>query len=349
MTRARRRVRRVASVAAASAAAIGIGLAGLVPLAWRGSVALAEVQSPLSPLPTPPALDPARVKLGEALFHDPILSSRQALACNSCHDLSRGGTIKRDRSVGYDGRVHEFNVPTLFNVANSYRMGWRGQLTSLSDKTDQVLTAPNLMANDWETLLPRLRRSRAYGVRFMAAYGRQPDREAVLDALVTFQRSLATPNAPFDRFLKGDERAITPQQRAGYDLFRSYGCASCHQGSNVGGNMSQIFGVFGGVEGPRPDSVQSHPAGPPAASLADASDERHVYRVPSLRNVAVTAPYFHDGRTDSLSEAVDIMGRSQLGRMLSETDIAAITAFLESLTGEYDGKPLVAAPVEDRR
>ncbi len=349
MTWRGRRARRVANLAAASAAAIGIGLAGLMPLALPASVAVAEVRPPLSPLPAPPALDPARVRLGEALFHDPILSSRQALACSTCHDLSRGGTIRRDRSVGYDGRVHEFNVPTLFNVANNYRMGWRGQLTSLADKTDQVLTAPNLMANDWETLLPRLRRSQAYRARFSAAYGRPPDRETVLDALVTFQRSLATPNAPFDRFLKGDVGAITPQQQVGYDLFRSYGCASCHQGSNIGGNMSQIFGVFGGGDGPRPNAVRPPRTNAPAASLADAEDERHVYRVPSLRNVAFTAPFFHDGRTDSLSEAVDIMGRSQLGRMLSETDIAAITAFLESLTGEYDGKPLVAAPVEDRR
>lgn len=348
MTREGRTGRRLAS-AAILATMMGISLAGLFPLASQRTVAAAEPQSPLSPLPLPQKLDPARVKLGEALFHDPILSSRQALACSTCHDLSRGGTIKRERSIGYDGREHEFNVPTLFNVANNYRLGWRGRLTSLSDKTEQVLTAPNLMANDWATLLPRLRRSPLYKVRFSAAYGRPPDREAVLDALVTFQRSLATPNAPFDRFLNGDEGAITPQQRIGYDLFRSYGCVSCHQGSNIGGNMSQIFGVFGGGDGTRPNAMQPQPAEAPPASLTDAADERHVYRVPSLRNVAVTSPYFHDGRTDSLSGAVDAMARSQLGRTLSETEIAAMTAFLRSLTGEYDGKPLLAAPVEDRR
>lgn len=316
----------------------------LLASAWIRPGSAEDAHAPLSPLPERPLLDPAKVKLGEALFGDPILSSRQALSCSSCHDLARGGTIHRAKSIGYDGRMHEFNVPTIFNVGHNYRLGWRGGFTSLAAKTEQVLTNPDLMANDWSRLLPRLRSAPGYNARFVAVYGRPPDREAVLDALVTYQRSLVTPDAPFDRFLKGDDGAITAQQRHGYKLFRAYGCISCHQGSNIGGNMSQIFGVFGVDRGLGQQSPRT-----PHASLADITDERNVYRVPSLRNVAITPPYFHDGRTFSLAEAVDAMATGQLGRTLTRLEIAAITAFLESLTGEYDGKPLVASPIEGRR
>jgi cytochrome c peroxidase len=308
-----------------------------------------DSQSPLAPLPRPPALDPAKVALGRAMFHDPVMSSRQGLACSSCHDLSTGGTVHLERSIGYEGKVHEFNVPTLFNVGNNYRLGWRGRFTSLTAKTEHILTDRYLMANDWADLLPRLRSSGAYGARFLGVYGTAPDRASVLDALVTFQRSLGTPNAPFDRFLNGEEGAISPLQKRGYELFRNYGCVSCHQGSNIGGNMFQIFGVFGSGDDRGQVSPEDKPARSPHASLADLANDRNVYRVPSLRNVAVTPPYFHDGRTYSLREAVSIMARSQLGRTLNVQELAAITAFLESLTGEYDGKPLAASPIEDRR
>jgi cytochrome c peroxidase len=138
-------------------------------------------------------------------------------------------------------------------------------------------------------------------------------------------------------------------QKRGYALFRNYGCVSCHQGSNIGGNMFQIFGVFGSGDDRAQVSPEDKPARSPHASLADLANDRNVYRVPSLRNVAVTPPYFHDGRTYSLREAVSVMARGQLGRTLDEQELTAITAFLDSLTGEYDGKPLAASPVEDRR
>jgi cytochrome c peroxidase len=125
----------------------------------KGPTEAREAQSPLAPLPRPPALDPAKVALGRALFHDPIMSSRQGLACSSCHDLATGGTVYLERSIGYEGKVHEFNVPTLFNVGNNYRLGWRGQFTSLTAKTEHILTDRYLMANDWAHLLPRLRAS----------------------------------------------------------------------------------------------------------------------------------------------------------------------------------------------
>ncbi|WP_181832516.1 cytochrome-c peroxidase [Bosea caraganae] len=322
---------------------------GILPPMGSTRIAAKEQPPALSPLPPAPALDPAKVQLGRSLFHDPMLSSRQGFACSSCHDLDRGGTINVKRSVGYEGRMHEFNVPTLFNVGNNYRLGWRGKFTSLAAKTEQVLVDRNLMANDWPKLLPRLWASPPYRGRFEATYGRPADRDAVLDALVTFQRSLVTPNAAFDRFLAGEDSAISPEQKRGYELFKTYGCVSCHQGSNVGGNMFQIFGVFHGPDAGGQASDATAPSETGHASLSDIANERNVYRVPSLRNVAATSPYFHDGRTQSLSDAVAVMARSQLGRTLSEDEIAAIATFLESLTGEYDGKPIMVSPVEGRR
>lgn len=292
-------------------------------------------QEALLPLPDPPKLDPSHVELGGRLFHDKLLSKRWEVSCSSCHNLATGGTIRAARTVGYQGKMHAFNAPTIFNVGNNYRLGWRGKFTSLVSQSDSILHDSNLMAMDWPTLLSRLNSDRSYSEAFSRAYGGAAERDNVLDALVSYQKSLATPDAPFDRFLKGDKNAITQLQKSGLKLFTEYGCVSCHQGSNIGGNMFQIFGVFGEPRAetfPTPEDLD--------ARLDRADQDVDVFRVPSLRNVALTAPYFHDGRTQSLRDAIAVMGRSQLGRQLSESDIEALEAFLNSLTGVYGGKEL---------
>lgn len=320
-------------------------------LAWAGvafsqDAALQDPasQSALSPLPPPPGLPVAKVALGERLFHDPLLSGREKLSCSACHDLETGGTVRLPRTIGYDGQVHAFNAPTIFNVGNNYRLGWRGRFTSLVVQNEAVLNDPGLMAANWPLLLSRLTREQSYLSAFRQVYGGPPSRETVLDALVAFQMSLMTPNAPFDRFLKGDKGALTPVQQEGYRLFVDYGCVSCHQGVNIGGNMFQIFGVFGSpdAEGPpRPSDLDKR--------LQATDGDESVFRVPSLRNVEITAPYFHDGRAVTLRDAIAVMGRSQLGRELSESDIANLEAFLKSLTGEYNGKRLSAVVTETAR
>ena len=324
-----------------AAAVIVVIWTGANSSAGDGPDALTGTEA-LSPVVPPGRLDPRKVSLGRQLFHDPILSKRGKLSCSSCHDLRAGGTIPLRRTIGYEGRMHAFNAPTIFNVGNSHRLGWRGSTTSLAAQNLKVLLDPNLMGNQWDVLLPRLNANEAYRAEFTALYGRSADADAVLDALVTFQKSLVTPDAPFDRYLRGDETAISGHQKLGYRLFRHYGCISCHQGSNVGGNMLQIFGVFGD-----PGSDTSPAASDVAARLDESDRSRDVFRVPSLRNVELTAPYFHDGRTDSLREAIAIMAKSQLGRALPDRDIYAIELFLKSLTGTYDGKAL-AGPAAGR-
>ena len=299
---------------------------------------------PITPLDPAPALDPAKVALGAQLFADPILSSKNELACTTCHNLNTGGTIHVKRTVGYDGRMHRFNAPTIFNVANNYRLGWRGNFTSLAEQNESVILDPNLMASQWKPLVGKLRDSDIYSFRFREIYGRNVRKEDVLDALVTYERSLVTPNSRFDRYLRGEKDAITPLEERGYQIFKSYGCASCHQGSNVGGNLFEKFGIFGNS---RSNGMSNNDGDLGRWTITHDEQDRGVFRVPSLRNVALTAPYFHDGRVSSLPEAVDIMSRAQLGQVASTDDIDAIVAFLKTLTGEYNGHPLEAPPPEE--
>jgi cytochrome c peroxidase len=299
-----------------------------------------QQRNALAPLPDPPSLDERKVNLGKKLFGDVILSGKGLLTCASCHDLEAGGTVNLKRTVGYNGKMHRFNAPTVFNVGNNYRLGWRGDFTSLEDQNEKVLLDDNLMAADWPSLLARLKTSGVYTTLFEDAFGRQPDRTTLLEALAIFQRSLSTPNAPFDRYLRGEINALTPSEVQGYSLFRSYGCASCHQGSNIGGNMFQKFGIFAE---PTPNGTPVNDGDLGRWTVTGQDRDKGVFRVPSLRNVEVTAPYFHDGRVESLAEAVTIMAHSQLGRELPATEISSIVAFLKTLTGYYNGHKLTAS------
>jgi cytochrome c peroxidase len=297
------------------------------------------LREPITPLEAAQDLDPAKVALGRQLFGDTILSGKDKLACSSCHDLSAGGTVNLKRTVGYDGKMHRFNAPTIFNVANNYRLGWRGNFTSLAAQNDAVLLDPNLMASQWGPLVAKLRASDAYATEFRQIYNHDIERNDVLDALVTFERSLSTPNSRFDRYLRGESDAISPQEKKGYALFKNYGCVSCHQGSNVGGNLFQKFGIFGDFQ---PNSSPDNDGNLGRWTITHDPKDMGVFRVPSLRNVEMTSPYFHDGRVASLPEAVAIMSRTQLGQVLSQDDVDAIVAFLKTLTGEYNGRLLDA-------
>jgi cytochrome c peroxidase len=297
-----------------------------------------RTQEPISPLEPAPALDERKVQLGAELFVDPILSGKNQLSCSACHDLKTGGTARMRRTVGYSGRVHRYNAPTIFNVANNYRLGWRGNFTSLEKQNETVLLDPDLMASEWPSLLQKLLHSR-YASRFQDAYHEEPSRTNVLDALVTYQKSLATPDSRFDRYLRGDVSILTPQEMQGYELFKALGCVSCHQGSNIGGNLFQVFGIF---SRPQPNTDPGYDGDLGRYTITHADGDKGVFRVPSLRNVALTAPYFHDGRAATLPEAVDLMARSQLGEEIQKADIDAIVSFLNSLTGEYKGVPLTA-------
>jgi cytochrome c peroxidase len=278
-------------------------------------------QEPITAIPVAPAQDPRRVALGEQLFHDRRLSHNSTHSCWSCHDIRTNGATANARDVTPRGEPLRLNTLTIFDAALNFRLNWEGNFRSLEREAEQALGNPNTMASSVEEILARLKADPEVVEQFRESYGRGPDRESLLDAIVTFERSLLTPGSRFDRWLAGDAGAITSEELSGYQLFKSLGCISCHQGVNVGGNMFQRHGIF-------------HPLGSPEPELV---------RVPSLRNVATTAPYFHDGSAATLAEAVKEMGIAQLDRMLTREQIAAIVAFLNTLTGIYKGTPVTSS------
>ncbi|HEY7492135.1 MAG TPA: cytochrome c peroxidase [Candidatus Tectomicrobia bacterium] len=294
------------------------------------------------PIPLALALDPQRVALGERLFHDVRLSHDNTRSCTTCHPLDRGGMDGRPRAVTANGTVPLRNTPTIFNAGLNASLNWDGIANTLEAHAEIVLLNPSLMHTTWPELLAKLQADSDYRTRFNTAYigGLKPAN--VVDALASFERSLLTPNSRFDSYLRGDLGALNTLEQQGYHLFKAYGCVACHQGINIGGNMYQKFGVF----------EDANSIGSPAAVvdlgryyITRVPRDREVFRVPSLRNVAVTAPYFHDGRAQTLEDAVDTMGRVQLGRTLTPEAIGVIVQFLHTLTGEYNGRP-VATPVQ---
>jgi cytochrome c peroxidase len=290
----------------------------------------------ITPVPGDIAVDAEKVHLGEMLFHDVRLSRGDVLACASCHVLAEGGDDNRALSPGLDGKLLNFNAPTAFNSGLNFRLNWRGNFRTLEEHNEAVLRDSHLMNTAWDELLPELRADEGYQEAFAAVYGSDPAPAHVLDALATFQRSLTTPNARFDRYLRGERAAITPDEERGYRLFQDYGCVACHQGVNVGGNLFQRFGIFHDPFAQLP--IRTADLG--RFTITGQADDRFVFRVPSLRNVAVTAPYFHDGRAQNLEHAVREMARNQLGRVLTEQEVRQIAGFLHTLTGEYQGRPL---------
>ncbi|MGF6233724.1 cytochrome c peroxidase [Inquilinus ginsengisoli] len=313
------------------------GLAVLVFGAALGQGVDPVRDEPISPIEPDRTLDPAKVALGKTLFSDVRLSGDDVRSCASCHEFNRGGADGLAHSKGANGQLEPFNTPTVFNLVGDFRLNWRGNHRVLEVHNEAVLLEPRLMNARWPDLLAKLNKDSGIRSAFESAYGAGPSREAVLDALATFQRSLSTPDARFDRYLRGDATAITADEKRGYELFKAYGCIACHQGRNVGGNLFQKFGIFSDPFAGRQDDDVADQG---RFAITGRESDRRVFRVPSLRNVALTAPYFHDGSADTLDAAVAIMAQAQLGRTMPQEDRDLIIAFLGTLTGEYEGRPL---------
>jgi cytochrome c peroxidase len=281
-------------------------------------------QEPITPIPAPHIQDPQRLMLGERLFSDRRLSHNNTHSCLSCHDIGSNGASANAHDTP-EGQPRALNTPTVFNASLSFRLNWEGNIRSLEEGVERSLGNPTIMASSLDEAVSKLRADPEMVKQFREAYGHEPNPAAILDAIATYERSLVTPDSRFDRWLAGEAGAITPEELSGYQLFKSLGCVTCHQGVNVGGNLFQRHGIF-------------HPLGSPEPVLL---------RVPGLRNVATTAPYFHDGSALTLSEAVTKMGVAQLDRVLTDQQISAIVAFLSTLTGTYKGevvRPPTAEP-----
>lgn len=289
------------------------------------------------PLPERVELDESKVVLGEKLFNEVRLSANDTVSCASCHTLLRGGVDNLYRSVGVNGAQGEVNAPTVFNSGLNFVQFWDGRVLSLESQIEGPVNQPKEMASNWEQVIGKLLQDSNYPKQFSKIYRDGITPANIKDAIATFERSLLTPNSRFDKFLRGDRAAISVQEKHGYELFQSYGCATCHQGVNLGGNMFEKMGLMGDYFADRGHLTLADNG---RFNLNHNPDSMHEFRVPSLRNVALTAPYFHDGNAKTLEDAIAVMAKYQLGRPMPKADLEAIAAFLRTLTGEFEGKPL---------
>jgi cytochrome c peroxidase len=305
-----------------------------------------SAQSLFAPIPTQaPAVKgtettPARVELGKMLYFEPRLSESHAISCNSCHMVGLGGVDLQETSIGHHWQRGGRNAPTVLNAVFNTAQFWDGRAKDLEEQAGGPLVNPIEMGTTEQHVVEQLRGIPGYVAAFKQAFSGQANPitfENVRNSIALFESTLITPNAPFDRYLNGDQNALTAQQREGLQLFISKGCAVCHRGMNVGGGMYAPFGV---VE--RPGAEFLPPGDKGRFEVTKTVSDEYVFRVPTLRNVDLTPPYFHTGKAWDLRQAVAVMGSSQLGMELSDTQVDRITDFLHALTGE---QPAVVYPI----
>lgn len=314
--------------------------------AWPQSSLMKQARGLFKPLPdSPPSLPgnpatPAKVELGKMLYFDPRLSESHSISCNSCHMIGMGGVDLQETSLGHRWQHGGRNAPTVYNAVFDIAQFWDGRAKDLEQQAGGPLVNPVEMDTTEAHVVEQLKGIPGYASIFAKAFPGAGDAmtfENVRKAIAVFETTLITPAAPFDRYLQGDESALDAQQKAGLELFINKGCAGCHHGVNVGGGMYAPFGV---VERPGADVLPPNDKGRFAVTKT-ASDE-YVFRVPSLRNVALTPPYFHSGKVWDLRQAVAIMGSSQMGTQLTDDEVTKITRFLAALSGH---QPVVTLPI----
>ncbi|MCD8518162.1 MAG: cytochrome-c peroxidase [Burkholderiaceae bacterium] len=292
-------------------------------------------QEPVQPIQPAKVTDPQLVKLGAMLFFDPRLSKSGFISCNSCHNLSRGGSDNLKTSIGDKWQEGPINSPTVLNSSLNVAQFWDGRAADLKEQAGGPIANPGEMAFTHELAVEMLQSVPGYTVEFRKAFGTDKiNIDMVTDAIAAFEETLVTPHSKFDKWLAGDDDALTPTELRGWELFKTSGCVACHNGAALGGNSFQKMGLV------EPYHTTAAAEGRSAVTGKDA--DRFNFKVPTLRNVELTYPYFHDGGADTLVEAVDIMGRLQLGKKFTPDENAAIVAFLKTLTGE---QPRIIVPI----
>ena len=303
-------------------------------LTLAGSV---TAQEPITPIEPVKEINLAMVELGKKLYFDPRLSKSGFISCNSCHNLSMGGTDNLKTSIGHNWQQGPINAPTVLNSSLNVAQFWDGRAADLKEQAGGPIANPGEMAFTHTLALEVLESIPDYVSEFTQVFG--PDCiniDQVTEAIAEFEKTLVTPGSRFDQWLLGDTKAISAEELAGYHLFKSSGCVACHMGSAVGGTSFQKMRLVSQYE------TNNDAQGLAGVTGKDA--DRFKFKVPTLRNVDMTYPYFHDGEAATLAEAVDIMGRLQLGRKFEKADIDQIVAFLKTLTGEQPSFVLPTLP-----
>lgn len=301
------------------------------------SAAWAVSDEPIQPIKPAKIENPAMVELGKKLFFDPRLSKSGFISCNSCHNLSMGGSDNLKTSIGDHWHQGPINAPTVLNSSMSLAQFWDGRAVDLKAQAGGPIANPGEMGFSHALAVGVLESIPAYRAEFKQVFGTDKiDIDKVTTAIAEFEKTLVTPNSRFDKWLEGDKNAITANELAGYRLFKESGCVACHNGPDVGGNSFKKMGVVEPYK-------TSNPAEGRMAVTGNNAD-RFSFKVPSLRNVELTYPYFHDGAANTLPEAVNIMGRMQLGKQFTPEENAKIVAFLKTLTGDQPSFKLPILP-----
>jgi cytochrome c peroxidase len=307
-----------------------------------GAVALAgyavgQTQEPITPIQPPKQINLGMSELGKKLFFDPRLSKSGFISCNSCHNLSMGGSDNLQTSIGDKWQQGPINSPTVLNSSLNLAQFWDGRAADLKEQAGGPIANPGEMAFSHTLAIDMLASIPAYQREFKQVFGKDKvDIDQVTLAIAEFEKTLVTPNARFDQWLLGKQDALSKDELAGYKLFKESGCVACHNGEAVGGNSFQKMGLVA------PYKSNEKVEGRSAVTGKDA--DRFNYKVPTLRNVELTYPYFHDGAANTLTEAVDVMGRIQLGKKFTKEENDKIVAFLKTLTGDQPSFQLPILP-----
>ncbi len=289
------------------------------------------VAEPILPLPEKVDVNMDKVVLGRRLFHDPLLSSDGKISCATCHSLDHGGAEPRKTSVGVGDQVGPINSPTVLNAAYNIAQFWDGRAKDLQEQAEGPVANPGEMGETWDNVVKKVGKDADYKKAFAALYNDGVTKTNITDAIAEYERSLVTPSR-FDKYLRGDQAALTEAEKTGYATFKEAGCTACHIGVLAGGGMYQKMGLVNDYFADRGGELTEADLG--RYNVTKNAADKHFFKVPTLRNVELTSPYLHDGSRETLEETVKIMGKYQLGKDLSDAQVNAIVAFLKSLTGE---------------
>jgi len=279
----------------------------------------------ITPLPVNPDYDKQKATIGKQLFFDPILSRDRSVSCNSCHNLKSGGDDNRKVSIGIKGLKGNIQSPTVLNARYNFRQFWNGRAETLLEQATGPIHNPMEMGLDSKEVVKRINASKKYRKLFSNIHDGPISYAMVLEAIVEFEKALVTPNSKFDRYLRGEVQ-LSSKEYAGYQTFKTLGCITCHNGINIGGNSFQKIGMI--------TPYTHNDSYPDLYSITQKEYHKNVFKVPTLRNIALLAPYFHDASAKTLEEAVKTMSKHNLGYNISTTQIDELLAFLHTLTGD---------------
>lgn len=305
-----------------------------------------RANEPVRPIDLALEYDPAKAELGYALFHDPRLSVDNTVSCASCHDLGTAGVDNHRYSHGVNDLLGGVNAPTVFNAVYNFVQFWDGRAQTLADQAAGPPLNPVEMASEsFDQIIAKLKADKQFVRAFVKVYPDGITAANITDAIEQFERTLITPDSKFDKWLRGDDSALTADELKGYELFKKYDCATCHAGPNLGGLSYELMGLRRHYFAERGLELTNEDNG--RYKETQQERDRHRFKVPGLRNVEHTWPYYHDGTRETLEEAVRDMGLYQSGVELTDSEVAGITAFLKTLTGEYKGVPVTTTNSRD--